>query len=203
MLRVGPSAFGQLTLLAGVALAVGRIRTEAISKTDESLHLHRAGTEDVQVHVDVGPVEHPVLLPVGSAKPQAIADRLQRRQVRGLVTGVANHEGDVDDRLGLKPGHRGRTYVLDQQRAVAERPAYARSLAVTARGPPRLRLDEGHRPVEPLQRSNGDRGKLVLGRHAWLGALHCPTVLAATPAVKPSRTASRAGVGVQPRFPRR
>ena len=131
----------------------------------------------MEVHVGVGAFEHPVLFPVGSAKSQAVAECFQRRHVRGLVAGVGDDERDVDDRLGGQAGHGGRTHVLDHEGAAAESLAYAYGLTVEQRRPLRVRLDEGHRPVESLQRSNGDRDKLILRRQAWLVIRHVPTLL--------------------------
>ena len=158
-----------------------------VAEEEHPLDLGTAGREDVEVHLRVGSLEHPVLEPVGLADAEDVARGLERRHVRRLVGRVGHDEHDVDDPLCGEPGDGRRARVLDAQRRLAERLPDARLLACEEARPLGVVLDEDDR-LGRRQGAVDPRCAELFVRRRALG--HTPMMAKATYAAAPSSTAA-------------
>src|ERR1041385_2109654 len=88
LLHVLPRPRGELALGRGVALAVGRVRSQVVPEQQHPVQLLAARREHMYVHDRVWPVEHPMLEPVGLADAEDVTRRLHAGHVRDLVRRV-------------------------------------------------------------------------------------------------------------------
>ena len=90
MLDVTPPSRRKLPLGGLIALAIVPAAAEPVAKRDHALDLGVTDREDVDVRRGVVALEHPVLVLVGLADAQDLADAFQRRLVSGLVRGIGD-----------------------------------------------------------------------------------------------------------------
>jgi hypothetical protein len=91
------------------------VAPESIAEAQVARDFRAASGQDVDVDIQLGCPHHPMLMPVGLADAQHVAGAQECRKIRGLVAGVLHDDQHIDDGLGGKPPHRGRTDVLNRQ----------------------------------------------------------------------------------------
>jgi hypothetical protein len=145
VLDVRPLTLREVTLRVLVQLAVVVVQPEPVAERHHPLDLGAAFREGVDVHVRVGTLEQPVLVPVRLADAQHVVGGLERWDIGPLVAGVGDDENDVDQRLRGEAGYGRGARVLDPQRRRPEGTSDPLRLALVEQRPRRVVLREVNR----------------------------------------------------------
>src|SRR5829696_7694197 len=153
VLHARPLPARQLALRPSVELPVPFILAQALAQQQVAVDLGRARGEDVHVYVLRRGPEYPVLVESRLAHTQDVASSLYGGHVEPLVTGVFDHEQNVQYGLRGEPGHRGGADVLDRKRRRPKGRPDPRLFVAEALGPGGVVVRSASRRIASLRRA--------------------------------------------------
>jgi hypothetical protein len=164
-----PGLFREIALGPLVELAVGVVGAQPITEHEHRVYLGTSERVDVEIDIGVGPLEQPMLMPIGLANVEHIAGGFHRGHVLGLIGRIGDGENQIDDRLGGESRDRSRADMLERQDARTKRSTNARRLADEECRPLGAVIAQMDRSVVRAQRDNMRRLYFLFSNHVALG----------------------------------